>query len=247
MGLFDMLSKGGRKAGALKKNLARAANKDAQSADRMRSLEVLADDGSEEAIYGLLKRFSFVYDKTIEDEQEKEWVEEALIGMGGEKIMPMLTKYMHDAESISWPLRILEQVATPDQIYEILVKLAERNEPGYVRDPSKKIQMLTYMGEHKDGRLSALLVPYLEDMDEGVRFKTVESLVKQKNPDVAREPLLAHFVKPEEESGRIKLRIADGFADLGWEVKGYRGTVEKLLTDAFMVDGKGHIKRKGQG
>src|SRR5260370_483796 len=82
-----------------------------------------------------------------------------------------------------------------------LKQLGERNEPGYVRDPSKKIQMLTYMGEHKDPRMSAILVGYLEDMDEGVRYKTVESLVKQKDAEVAREPLLAHFVKPEEESG----------------------------------------------
>jgi hypothetical protein len=244
MGLFDMLSKEGRKAGSLKKNLARASNKDAQSTDRMRALEVLREDGSDEAIYGLLRRFSFVYDKTIEDEQEKEWVESVLIDMG-ERVTPMLTRYLHHAESISWPLRILDKVAAPDQIYAILTELTERNEPGYTRDPSKKIQMLTYMGEHKDPRMSAMLAPYLEDMDEGVRFKTVESLVKQKNEEIAREPLLKHFCKPEEESGRIKLRIAEGFAELAWEVKGFRGTVEKLLTDTYYVDGKGTIKRKG--
>jgi len=212
----------------------------------MRALEILREDGSDEAVYGLLRRFSFVYDKTIEDEQEKHWVEESLIEMG-DKVLPMLRKYLIDADSIAWPLRILEKAATSDQIYEILKDLAERNEPGYVRDPSKKIQMLTFMGEHRDSRMSELLVPYLEDMDEGVRFTTVEALIKQKNEAVSREPLLKHFVKPEEESGRIKIRIADGFADLGWEVKGFRGTVEKLLPDTFLVDGKGHIKRKCQG
>ena len=246
MGLFDLLSKEGRKAGALKRNLARAVNKDAQSADRMRALEILNDDASEEAMYGLLRRFSFVYDKTIEDEQEKHWVESALIDMG-EGVLPMLRKYLLDADSISWPLRVLDKVAPPDQIFEIINELVERNEPGYVRDPSKKIQMLTYMGEHREPRISDLLVPYLEDMDEGVRFTTVESLVRQKSEAVAREPLLKHFIKPEEESGRIKIRIAEGFADLGWEVKGFRGTVEKLLPDQFLVDGKGRIKRKGQG
>ena len=43
---------------------------------------------------------------------------------------------------------------------------------------------------------------------------------------------------------RIKNRIAEGFVDLGWVVKGYRGTVEKVLPETFIVDGKGHIKRK---
>jgi hypothetical protein len=245
MGLFDLLSKEGRKAGTLRRNLERAVKKDAQHPDRMRALEILREEGSPEAVYGLLRRFSFVYDKTIEDEQEKDWVFHSICELG-ESVLPMLRRYLNDAVSISWPLRILEQIATPDQIHEIVVELCQRNDNEYVRDPTKKIQLLTFMGEHRDERFSALLVPYLEDMDEGVRFKAVESLLKQKNETVAREPLLRHFVKPEEESGRIKIRIAEGFAELGWEVKGFRGTVEKLLGEGFYVDGKGHIKRKGQ-
>src|SRR5438128_1663071 len=53
MGLFDLLSKEGRKQGALKKNLARSLNKHAQSADRMHALELLNEDGSDEALLGL--------------------------------------------------------------------------------------------------------------------------------------------------------------------------------------------------
>src|SRR5262245_19116995 len=183
-------------------------NKHAQSGDRLKSLEQLLDDGSDDAIYGLLRRFSFGYDKTIEDEHEKEWDESSLLGLG-ERVLPMLRRYMNDAESISWPLRILDKVGTPDQIYEALAELTERNEPGYVRDPTKKIQLLHFMGEHRHPRMSEMLLPFLEDMDEGVRFTTVESLLKQKNETAAREPLLKHFIKAEEESGRIKIRIAD--------------------------------------
>ncbi|HNF99133.1 MAG TPA: hypothetical protein PK493_17675, partial [Pseudomonadota bacterium] len=60
----------------------RASDKHAQSPDRFRALELLRDDGSADAIIGLLRRFSFVYDKTIEDEQEKEWVYHELVAMG---------------------------------------------------------------------------------------------------------------------------------------------------------------------
>src|SRR5262245_41288988 len=41
MSLFDLLSKEGRKAGSLRRNLDKALNKDAQSPDRMRALEIL--------------------------------------------------------------------------------------------------------------------------------------------------------------------------------------------------------------
>src|SRR5262249_50282877 len=171
MGLFDLLSKEGRKAGALRRSLDKAVKKELQHPDRMRALEILRDDASDEAIYGLLRRFSFVYDKTIEDEQEKQWVEESLCSLG-DRALSMVHKYLMAADSISWPLRILDQSAAPDAIFDTLRQLAERNEPGYVRDPSKKIQMLNYMGEHRDARMSDLLAPSLEDMDEGVRYTT---------------------------------------------------------------------------
>ena len=63
-------------------------NKYAQSPDRMKALQSLRDDGSAEALYGLLRRFGMMYDKTIEDEQEKEWVFEVLLEKGAAIIDP---------------------------------------------------------------------------------------------------------------------------------------------------------------
>ena len=90
-------------------------------------------------------------------------------------------------------------------------------------------------------------MPYLEDIDEGVRFTTVEGLLRHKNPEDAREPLLKLLTNLKEESRRIKKRIVDGLADLGWDVKGYTGTVEKLVEDLLpgaRIDNQGKIKRK---
>ena len=249
MGLLDFLSKDGRKASALKKNVARALNKHMQSMDRMRALEALAEDNSPEATYGLLRRYSYVYDKTIEDEQEKHWVEETLVAKG-KQILPMLRKYLTDAESIAWPLRILGQVASAEEIEEALAALCRENEPGYARDPSKKIQMLRYIHEHDasgaQGTLD-VLVPYLADMDEGVRFAVVNCLLEKKD-ERAAAPLLEHFLKPEEESGRIRIRIAEGFADLGWNVpKAQVEAVSRLLASQFSIDKSGKISRRTVG
>ena len=90
------------------------------------------------------------------------------------------------------------------------------------------------------------LLPFLGDHDETVRFVTVESLFKQ-GDEQAREPLLELLLYEEEESLRIKNRIIEGFAEVGWRVKGFRGTVEKLMAQSFSdyaVDGKGRVKRK---
>ena len=246
MGLLDFF--GGGK-GRLGKHIARAKNKDAQSADRFSSLEVLRDAGNEghvEAVEGLLSRFTIRYDKSIEDEQEKQFVFDELVKMGA-KILPPLQSHLRNAESIAWGLKVLGEVASGEEAWPILADLCERNDNTYTRDPSKKIQLLNYLGESADTRAGKALVPYLQDMDEGVRFVAVEGLLHHKREEVAREPLLQLLVNEKEDSRRIKKRIIDGFADLSWDVKGYSGTVEKMLADLLpgsRLDNHGKIKRK---
>lgn len=243
MGLMDLF--GGGK-GRLHKHVARAKNKDAQSADRFASLEALRDDGSAEAVEGLLGRFTIRYDKSIEDEQEKQWVFDELVKLGP-KVLPQLQDHLRRADSIAYGLKVLHEVATPDEALPILTDLCERNDNTYTRDPSKKIQLLHYLGDHDDPRYGKLLVPYLVDVDEGVRFVTVEGLLHHKDAESAREPLLKALLDEKEESRRIKRRIVDGFADLGWDAKGYSGSVEKLLEDLLpgaRLDNHGKIKRK---
>jgi thioredoxin-like negative regulator of GroEL len=244
MGFLDFLGGGGK--GRLGKHIARAKNKDAQSADRFSSLEVLRDDGSPEAIEGLLSRFTMRYDKSIEDEQEKQFVFDELVKMGAPILGP-LQKHLRDAESIAFGLKILDEVASKDEAWPILADLCERNDNTYIRDPSKKIQLLNHLGEHDDPRAAKALVPYLQDMDEGVRYAAVEGLLHQKEVESAREPLLVLLTNDKEDSRRIKKRILDGFADLGWDVKGFSGTVEKMLADMLpgaRLDNHGKIKRK---
>ena len=243
MGVFDLFSKEGRDLRAREKNIGRAVNKYAQSPDRMKALQALRDDGSHDAIYGLLRRFGMMYDKTIEDEQEKEWVFEVLLEKGA-SIVPPVQKYLFTADSISWPLRLLSKIAGKEQELEVIKSVLDRHEPGYERDPTKKIQLLNHLGALKDGRVPPLLVPYLGDMDEGVRYATVEALIRGGNEEIAREPLLVQFVSSGEDSLRIRIRIAEGFTDLGWLVKGHRGEVEKRLPEQFQLDREGHVKRK---
>ncbi len=244
MGLKDLLF-GGPDA-RLKKHVARARNKDAQSADRFASLEALAGVSQPEATLGLLSRFTIRYDKSIEDEQEKDFVYESLIKKGP-KILPQLQQHLRSAESIAWGLKVLDAVADKEQKWPILADLCERNDNTYARDPSRKIQLLHHLGEEDDARCGVALVPYLEDMDEGVRFTATEGLLRHKEPEVAREPLLKLLLNEKEESRRIKRRIVDGLADLSWDCKGYSGQVEKLLPDLLpgaRLDNHSKIKRK---
>jgi len=245
MGLFDIfLGKDERAEKARTKNIARATDKYKQSVDRMRALEALLEDGSEEALFGLLRRFGVTYDKSIEDEQEKEWVCEVLVKKGSD-VLPAVKRYLKSADSVSWPLRVLSGITeTRAEELAVLGEILERHEPGYERDPTKKTQIISHLGQMKQDGVSERIVGYLEDMDEGVRFATVEALLRHKNETVARAPLLTRFTSAEEESLRLRRRIAEGFAELGWRVQEFRAAVEKVLPDNITVDNGDQFKIK---
>jgi hypothetical protein len=245
MGFLDRFSKDGRDQRAREKNAARAIDKWAQSPDRMKALQALREDGSTEALHALMKRFAMMYDKTIEDEQEKEWVFEMLVEKGA-AVLPALKRYMASAESISWPLRLLDKVVDDKEgRIDVIAEVLARHEPGYERDPTKKIQLLTHLGSLKHSRVPPLAIPYLEDMDEGVRYAGLETLLRQADEAAARTPLLDLFAK--EDSLRLRRRIADGFAELGWPVADRRTDVEQRLPESFQIEARGadvRIKRK---
>jgi HEAT repeat protein len=82
-------------------------------------------------------------------------------------------------------------------------------------------------------------------MDEGVRYAAVEALVRQGDEAAAAAPLLSQLVKPDEDSLRLRLRIAEGFTELGWAVSAdRREEVLKFLPEAFKLTKDGRIEKK---
>jgi HEAT repeat protein len=244
MGILDVFSKQNRVERARASAIKKAVSKFDQSVDRFKALQTLRDDGSEDALYGLMRRFGMMYDKSIEDEQEKDWVFEVL-SEKGTAILPALEKYLLMAESISWPLRLLDKVADRETELAILRKVIERHEPGYERDPTKKIQLLNHLAAMKDPRVPPLLGPYLKDMDEGVRYAAVEALVRQADASVAVAPLVDQFVSADEDSLRIRRQVAEGFADLGWVVPAdRRAEVLKRMPEQYRLTKDGHVEKK---
>src|SRR5262249_30875146 len=131
----------GRAKSALDRHIKKANDKYAQSQDRFAAMEKLRENGAEEALHGLVRRFGFVYDKTIEDEQEKDWVADTLAAAGDRAFGPV-RRYILEGETVSHPLRVLDRIAPPDKVLGVIDALAEREEPGYTRHPQKKIQFI---------------------------------------------------------------------------------------------------------
>src|SRR5574338_1658920 len=121
---------------ALQKTIEKATNKLAQQPDRWAALERLREDRSDDALYGLCKRFGVTSMKGVEDEQEKNWVVDVLVEKGPVALAP-LRRYMKQAEQLSFPLRVLERVADHDKVIEIIDEVLATEPPGYARFPEQ--------------------------------------------------------------------------------------------------------------
>ena len=219
------------KEAALKRAAKKATNKLAQSPDRWAAMEKLVEDGSEESLYTLCRRFSITSTKLSEDEQEKEWVVDALTSKG-EAVLPALQRYLKAATAISYPLRVLANVSHGSKrALEVIDQVLADEVPGYTRDPEKRIDIINWLAEYKpatDQEVAARVAPYLVDRDENTRFAAVETLYLRP-ADLAAEPLVTALLNPDEESGRLKLRIAETLCDRELDLCGKKDEVALLL------------------
>ncbi len=240
MGLKDLFSSTGRAKSRLDKSVKAATNKYNQSAERYAAMETLLADGSDEALVGLMKRFTIVSTKSIEDEEEKGWAYRQLSGLGA-KVLPAAKQFCLEHDNIAWALRIVEDVANEEQEWEILDALLAQHPPGYERDPSKKIQLLTHLAEIEDPSVATTLARYLEDHDEGVRFLCVEQMLDIADEANTKAPLVQRLVHEKEDSLRLRARILDGLADLGWDVSDWSDAiVQRIGSEHELKGGKVH-------
>jgi hypothetical protein len=232
----------------LQKTIEKATNKLSQQPDRWSALEKLRDDASDEALFGLCKRFAITSMKGVEDEQEKHWVVDVLVEKGAASLAP-LRRYMKSAEQLSFPLRVLERIADHDKALEVVDELFASEPPGYTRFAERRIDLIKWFTEWKgatDDEVLPRVTPYLPDFDENVRFTAIDGL-STKDPKKIAGPLIDGLVRPEEESGRIRRTIVEVLEKTKAPLGGRGGEVAAMLTgplaDDFKVDGEVVKKR----
>src|SRR5438094_687055 len=147
MGLFDLF-KGGKtkgdekpKANPAAKWANVAADKRAQNYDRQEALQQLASMGTPDAAAALLKRFTFVMDPSITDQEEKEVAFSGIVKAGRDAIEPVRA-FAAKAESLSWPMRVLRELLNEEELVDELLVWLARWDVEYSKFIDPKIQLL---------------------------------------------------------------------------------------------------------
>jgi HEAT repeat protein len=240
MALFGLLGKKSD-ASQLKKHADKATNRRAQAIDRWEGIQALIKLKSPEAVEALLPRFSFYVDPSITDQDEKDSAFEGIVEAGEAAVAPV-TAFLRKADSISWPIRILERIVSPEAVTGILIELLSEMDTEYERDPQRKIQTLAALEERSDRRIADAVARFLGDANETVRFQTAGTLLAQAEAEGHRAALVRCFCA--EESVRVRNRILDGFAARGWGVGESLAEVKARLPPGYSLDSQG-VPRKG--
>ena len=239
MGFFDFLFSGGENS-QLKKHIKRLNNLNVQQEERLMSAQWLADNGSPEAISGLLRRFSLTYEKQMKDIEEKEYLLRMLIKIGDDVVEPT-KQWLRKNNSFAFPLQLIEHFEGEDATIGFLLELLGLEMDPF--KPEKKRQLIIKLGDYTDSRIISPVSACLLDFDEEVRLGAIETLAKQ-DATQTKDAFLEALANPEEESNRLRIRLAEIFHQRGWSLAekaerlqsnppvGWKVVEEKMVPDA---------------
>lgn len=251
MGLFDLFKgKGDKKTEASDKRgktnpadkwAQAAGDKRAQNYDRQEALQALADMKSPEAAAALLKRFTFIMDPSITDQEEKEIAFHGVLAAGQDAIEP-IRAFVAKADSAAMPMKLMKELLDEEKFVDELILWLERWDTEYSKFIDPKIQLLVALGDHKSPKIREAVEPFLTDVNETARFHAVVTTLAQDDP-AALEPLLTTLA--DEESFRVKNKICDGIAVRGWVVPDdERDRVRKSLPPDYAIDATGRLSSR---
>ncbi len=244
MGILDFLDKDKRSAKRVETNIKKLTNPYRQTEERMQCAEELAGDGRDEAIYGLLRRFSVKASNQVVDEDEKSRVYELVLSLD-EAAVPSLCKFIRREDQLRYPLRALTEIAGRDEVHRYVGEALSGIGPDYVKNPEPKLHLVQHLAEHGHDGAPEYLIPFLEDHDETVRFQVVQTLSEHGTDEVIAA-LWARLLTDEEESIRTRTAVAEALVSLDGQhvvVEEQRDAVREALPDGWILDQQARIKK----
>jgi HEAT repeat protein len=212
-----------------------------EDAPRIEAAEKLNDWGTADALYGLLKRFTISSKVITQDIEEKRMVVRMLVEKDKDAVEPIL-RFVKTHHQVEWPIQALSEILPREELIPKLVEALEKVAAASAfTPPEHKSDLIRAMRGHVTGEIAAVLRQFLSDDDDDVRIAAIDAIAEV--GEEMREPLLEAFLEADDRP-RIRIKIAEIFADHDWAVKGYRPKVEQALPEGFQVTAKGLIRRR---
>ena len=164
-----------------------------------------------------------------------------LVEKGKQAVDPIL-RFLGDHHQVEWPVQALSEILPREELVpklvDILEKVAASSE---FTPPEHKSDLIRAMRGHVSPEIATVLRRFLSDDDDDVRIAAIEAISEV--GEEVREPLLEAFLEADDRP-RIRIKIAEMFADHEWPVRGYRPRIEETLPEGFHLTSKGVVRRR---
>lgn len=195
-----------------------------------------------EAAGALLRRFTITMDPSITDQEEKQIAEAGVLDAGACAIEPLRT-FAATAESLSWPMRLIKSLLEPEAYVLELLTWLSKWDTEYAKFIDPKIQLLVELEEHKHPKIRETVRSFLLDVNEVARFHAVGATLAQDDPEAIATLIADTFL--DEESVRVRTRVAEGFIARKWAIpEDQRAEARKSLPSGYTIDGEGHFTKR---
>lgn len=244
MGLFDFLGGGSakRQEKTIGKATAKLRNPNVQPQERQRTIEILRNIGTAEAVEALLQRFTMRTPGAIVDEDEKQMAYQTLLDLGDVCVDP-IEKFIRTETAIYWPLRAITKIAGDDKAVELIISALNDSEHGYNLETERREQLVANLSEFdEDPRALKKLVELCDDQSDQIRILAVDGITAFEDPVVAQK--LAERLSDEEETQRVKATVLDILAEREIDMSTHRETITAHITAQFALDTDGIMRRK---
>ncbi len=253
MGLLELFGKGPLTEKKIDKIAKLASNPFAQPDVRMKEMQRLLSEGTRTAIRGALKRFASNASGAIADEDEKQWLEEALVDKDQDAIEP-LRDYIQTETQLTYALRAYRRITGDAEAVRFFLQTLTTYGPDDYRSGDAKQQLVVQVEENlADPRVLPALVPFLHDHADEVRWAVMDCVDKaadagQLTGEVAATVAakLGELVLDESVGPRIQLRAAEILAVREWQIGAGAEELASFLGDTYFLDKKRYVRRRAK-
>ncbi len=238
--MFDFLRRNQPTPKSIERLVKRLTESGGEDGPRMEAAEKLAEWSTPEALYALLKRFTMSSKVMTQDVEEKRHVVRMLVRKDQDAIDPIL-RFIKRNHQVEWPVQALAQILPREELVPKLVEALDYVGQGEFTSPEHRTSLIKAMHGLVTPEIAATLKRFLEDSDDDVRIAAIHALAEL--GEDMRETLIDAYLESEDRP-RIRIAVAEVFADREWSVKGFRPKFEESLPDGFLLNAKGMIRRR---
>src|SRR5437867_13023781 len=120
--MFDFLKRNQPSPKQIDRLVKRLTEPGGEEGPRIEAAEKLADWGTPDALYGLLKRFTISSKVITQDIEEKRMVVRMLVEKDRDAIEPIL-RFLRSHHNVEWPVQALSQILPRAELVPMLVDI----------------------------------------------------------------------------------------------------------------------------